>query len=104
MADFLLFFLIIYSFIKNKKLEKEERIIKNVIVLYILIVTFSYIVNYQNILYFIGGFRNVFRFFFFFLLCTIYLTKSDMLDFLNQLDGIFYINAVIMMIQYFVFD
>ena len=30
MADFLLFFLIIYSFIKNKKLEKEERIIKNI--------------------------------------------------------------------------
>ena len=102
-ADFLLVFLIIYSFIKNKKLEKEEKIIKNIIVLYILIVTFSYIVNYQNVLYFIGGFRNVFRLFFFFLLCTIYLTKSDMVKFLKKLDGIFYINAVIMMIQYFIF-
>lgn len=102
-ADILLIILIIYSLMKNKKLEKEEKIIKNIIVLYIFIVTFSYIVNYQNILYFIGGFRNVFRLFFFFLLCTIYLTKSDMVKFLKKLDGIFYINAAIMMIQYFIF-
>ena len=102
--DFLLTFLIVYSSIKNKKLGKEEKIIKNIISLYMLLVTLSYMLNYQNILYFIGGFRNVFRFFFFFLLCTIYLTKSDMVGFLKKLDVIFYINATIMLIQYSIFE
>lgn len=103
MADILLVFLIIYSIKRNKKLGKEEKVIRNIVGIYMLIVMFAYILNYQNILYFVGGFRNIFRFFLFFFVCTIYLTKSYMVEFFKNLDAIFYINAAIMMIQYFIF-
>lgn len=102
-ADFLLIFLIVYSIIKGRKLEKEEKFIRNFVVIYILITMFFYLLNYQNILYFLGGFRNVFRFFFFFFLCTLYLKQTDLVTFLEKLNILFYINAIIMIIQYFVF-
>lgn len=102
-VDILLVFLITYTITKKVKMGKEEKTIRNITIIYIIILTFSYMLNYQNILYFIVGFRNVFRFFFFFFLCTIYLTKSDVVLFLKKLDFIFYINAIIMIIQYSVF-
>lgn len=102
-ADILLVFLITYSITKRVRIGKEVKNIKNITIIYILILSFSYILNYQDILYFIVGFRNVFRFFFFFFLCTIYLTESDIVLFLKSLDFIFYINAIVMIIQYSVF-
>lgn len=102
-ADALLVFLATYSIIRKKPLGLEERIIRNFVVIYMIVVTVSYILNYQNVLFFLGGFRNVFRFFVFFLLCTIYISHKDLMDFFKILNLIFYLNAAIMLVQYFVF-
>ena len=77
MVDVLLVFLVAYSIIKKKTLGTEERAIRNFVVIYMLVVTVSYMANYQNLFFFFGGFRNVFRSFVFFLLCTIYFTQKD---------------------------
>ena len=103
MVDVLLVFLVAYSIIKKKTLGTEERAIRNFVVIYMLVVTVSYMANYQILFFFFGGFRNVFRSFVFFLLCTIYFTQKDLIIFLRNLNRVFYLNVVIMLIQYFVF-
>ena len=61
------------------------------------------VLNYQSFLYYFWGFRNQFRFFFFFLSCYMFLRKNSVKGILDMFDVMFYINFVITLIQYFVF-
>ena len=104
MVDVLLVFLVAYSIIKKKTLGTEERAIRNFVVIYMLVVTVSYMANYQNLFFFsLEDLEMFFDLLFFSLLCTIYFTQKDLIIFLRDLNRVFYLNAVIMLIQYFVF-
>lgn len=61
-----------------------------------------YIFRFQSVIYFLWGFRNNFRFFFAFLLFAVMLDSEDADFCLKFIDGIFWINAVVTFVQFFV--
>lgn len=61
------------------------------------------IVNVVNPLYFIWGFRNNFRFFLFWISCIVLLQKKDIDKLLKMFSILFWINILIITIQYFIF-
>lgn len=71
-------------------------------VLAFLIFTFvTYIFNYQSALYYIMGVRNNFRFYVAFLSFIFFIQEDDVDTYLKLFDYIFWINAVVMLFQYF---
>lgn len=72
---------------------------------YILIfigLTFSvYFIQYQSVLYYLWGFRNNFRFFFVVLVFAVFLKQSDAREYFDFFIKLFWINAVISLVQYF---
>ena len=58
------------------------------------------ILNMYSPLYYLWGFRNQFRFFFFFFSCTVCLKKDNAEEVLNLFDVMFYINFAVTLIQY----
>lgn len=61
-----------------------------------------YVPNYESAFYYLWGLRNNFRFYVFFFACIIYLNSKDIEKYLKWFDRIFYVNAVVVIIQYFV--
>lgn len=70
---------------------------------YLIFVVFAYIFNYDSIFHLLFGLRNNFRYYLFFLLCIKCFGKKDIDKILDSFEYIFYINAVLMVIQRFVF-
>ena len=67
MADALLVFLVAYSIIKKKALGTEERAIRNFVVIYMFVVTISYMFNYQTLFFFLWRIQKCFSLFCLFL-------------------------------------
>ena len=63
--------------------------------------TILYMYRYQSIFYYLWGFRNNFRFYIFFFGCILFLKKKEVEDYMSILDIVFYINSIVIMIQYF---
>lgn len=63
-----------------------------------------YIDRYQSVVYYIWGLRNNFRFYIFFFACIAYLSVEDIKNYLKLLDKLLVLNALIMVLQYFVFE
>lgn len=62
-----------------------------------------YLLNYQSIIYFLWGMRNNFRFYVFFFAIVLYLSERDAEKCFKIFDVLFWVNAPIMLIQYFAF-
>lgn len=60
-----------------------------------------YMVQYQSGLYYLWGVRNNFRFYAVFFAFAMFLTQKDIEDYLNVFDNLFWLNAVVSIIQYF---
>lgn len=64
----------------------------------------SSLINFVNPVHFIWGFRNNFRFFIFWLSCVVLLEKEDVNKILKLFNKFFWLNIIIISIQYFYFD
>ena len=81
----------------------EVRSLRNGFMLLLLVSIIGLILNLHSPLYYFWGFRNQFRFFFFFFGCTVFLKKETAEEILDLFDVLFYINLVVSLIQFFVF-
>ena len=80
----------------------KKHIIMIIFPLLFLLFTFCcYIFNYQSVFYFLWGFRNNFRFYFFFISCILFFKKEDIDTFLNLIDKVLWFNFIVVLIQYF---
>lgn len=81
---------------------------KRVLSLVILVLVFflyslvSYLLNYQSVIYFLWGMRNNFRFYVFFFAVMMFLQEKNAEKCYQMLDILFWINAPIVLIQYFI--
>lgn len=72
--------------------------------LFLLLTLFVYIFNYQSALYYLWGLRNNFRFYVFFFALIVYFRKEYVETALKLFDVLFWINAAVSLVQFFVFD
>ena len=63
----------------------------------------GFALNSWNLMYYLWGFRNNFRFFVFFLACIKFIDARNIDDYLQLMNKAFYLHFVVAMIQYFVF-
>ena len=68
---------------------------------YLLVV---YLFQYQSVFYFLWGFRNNFRFFIAFFAFIVFLDETDAKTWFRLLDILFWINAVLSVIQFLILD
>lgn len=102
LSDILLLLAVALSVMSHKHIEKHEKMIIFYLIIYFFMTFFSYFMNYQNILYYIGGLRNLFRCFIFFLLCIGNFNIRNYNKLIKFLDSVFYLNSLIMLFQFFV--
>ncbi len=89
---------------KNKKqISKELYFLKNFIIVFFVLTLIIYLLNYQSILYYLWSFRNNFRGYIIFMAAIYYFDEKDIDDILKFLNFMFYINAVVMLIQFLAF-
>ncbi len=84
---------------KNKRIKIESSVI---IISLIIINIISLILNLYSPLLFFWGFRNVYRFFMFFISCVYILSKEDYIKILEILEKIFIINFFICIYEFVV--
>ncbi len=95
--------LVVMLFRKTGKLQKK---VFPIILLVVVLFAYSlilYLFNFQSIFYFLWGVRNNFRYFVFFFAIIMFIDEDDVDQFFKVLDVLFWINAVVSLIQYFVF-
>jgi len=85
----------------NKAVVKENKIIWIWIGAFVAYTLVIYILRYQSALYYLWGFRNNFRFYAAFLAFTVFLEKEHIRYYLNLFDKLFWINAVVCFMQYY---
>ncbi len=90
--------------IVNKAIVKEQKILWIWIGVFFAYTLLIYIIRYQSALYYLWGFRNNFRFYAAFFAFTVFLNKDHIKFYLNLFDKLFWINAVVCFIQYFLLD
>lgn len=76
-------------------------ILVSVFLIYTFIV---YLCNYESALYYIWGMRNNFRFYLAFFVFIAFLCEEEVIRYFEILDFIFWVHAVISLIQFFFFD
>lgn len=64
----------------------------------------TYLIQFQSPLYYLWGFRNNFRFYVAFFAIAAFLTEGDICWYWKIFDRLFWLNVVVSLIQYFVFD
>lgn len=102
LLDFMWFALLCVFFLKKYVHLQREIIPLFIITLIFFIYTFVlYLINYQSIFYYLWGFRNNFRFYIFFFGLCLLLTKENAEALLKLFDILFWINAVVTIVQYF---
>lgn len=73
-------------------------------VCFFLIYTFIiYLFNYQSVFYFLWGLRNNFRYYVFFFALIQFISEEDVNGIFKVLDLLFWVNAAVILIQYFGF-
>lgn len=73
-----------------------------VVMVFILLTIVGQMLEYQSILYYLWGIRNNFRFFAFFMLCTLMMNRETADSCMRLMDGLFYVNLVVTLYQSFV--
>lgn len=100
-TDFMLVSTGVLYLVKGAKLSRRTSL-SAFIGIYFIYLLSAYILNFQSIFYFLFGFRHSFRYYIFFLLCINLFKGKDVDSFWNLLTKLFYINAVIMIVQYYI--
>lgn len=95
-----LLFLMIF---KRSIMVKKNTVVSLLLILAFLLYSFTvYLFNYQSPFYFLWGLRNNFRFYVFFFAVISFTAIEDVDLIFKILDVLFWVNAVISLIQYFV--
>ncbi len=101
-VDFLLIALIALFFIRRPFVISKKLAPFLVLSIIFLIYTFAvYLFNFESPFYYIWGVRNNFRFYVAFIAFAIYINKEDAVGFLDILDILFWANAIISFVQFF---
>ena len=74
------------------------------IILFLIYTIITYIFNYQSLFYYLWGVRNNFRFFVAFMAFGLYLKEQDAKNYLQILDVLFWVNAIVSVIQFFLLN
>lgn len=91
----------------SMSVRKKAALQKKVFPLFLLIVSFLlfslilYLLNYQSFLYFLWGVRNNFRYYVFFFAIVYFFSNRDVKTVLSLFDITFWINIVVVLMQYF---
>ena len=102
--DLVLIFLFIQLVLKRQRnISIEEKNLGKWILLFLAYTAITYLLNYKSIYFYLWGLRNNFRFYLFFALCIHYFPKKSIEGALSSLDIIFYVNNIVLFVQYFVF-
>lgn len=101
LCDVAWIFLLILLRIQERKVCKEYRFCRGFIILFFVYTLIGYALNMSSILRYTWGLRNNFRFYVLFLGCCIFMKKKDIDIYLKYMDKIFWLNAVLCFIQYF---
>ena len=80
----------------------EQKILLFVTMAFLLSTFVGLILQYQSILYYLWGIRNNVGFFVFFYACILYLRKGDISKIWRIFDGIFWLNFVVTLFQFFI--
>lgn len=104
LLDFCWLGLLVLMLINQKNLVKEEKILFVWIIVFFIFTLLVYIFNYQSWMYYLWGFRNNFRFYVVFFAFIYFFKKEKIKDCLNLLDKVFWVNAVVCLVQYFLLD
>lgn len=97
--------LLVALLLLGKRLGKGNAVPVQIwIILFLIYTVLVYLVQYQSILYYLWGFRNVFRFYAAFLGFAAFMRPEDAEDNLKLFDKLFWLNAVISLVQFFVLD
>lgn len=99
----LVWVLLLFEIVLNNFRMRCPQCIKlfSIVIIFFLITIFGFVINQYSPLYYLWGFRNNFRFFVFFFACTVYLRYNSARDVLKLLSKVFYINFVVILIQFF---
>ena len=87
---------------KKRQISRSAKFLLKWIVIFFLITVVNYIVNFQSPLYYLWGFRNNFRGYVLFFAVIYYFDEKNVEEALSFFDHMFYINAVLMLFQFFV--
>lgn len=71
------------------------------VLLFFIFTLLGYSAQYQSVLYYLWGFRNLFRFYACFFACAAFLTEENAARYLNWMDRLFWLNATVSLFQYF---
>ncbi len=89
--------------------QKRATVQKKIYPLFLLVIFFLlyslvlYLLNYQSVLYFFWGVRNNFRYYAFFFAVVYYFSYRDVKTVFSLFDIAFWINTVVVLVQYFFF-
>lgn len=101
-AWFFLLFLLIYF--QHSIRYQYERPLLLWLAAFVVTSACLYVLKFQSPIYYLWGVRNNFRFYPFFLAACVFQTEQDAEDYLKLFDILFWTNAVVSFVQYFVFD
>lgn len=74
------------------------------VLLFLIYTLLVYLVQYQSALYYLWGFRNSFRRYFAFFAFVAFLKASDVESFFSVFDNLFWLNAVLTVLQFFTLE
>lgn len=100
----LLALFIINIYHERIQMNTNLKIITGWVVSFLIFTFLVYVFNYQSALYYIMGIRNNFRFYFAFIAFIAFLSSDDIKNYLKIFDVLFWVNSVVMLAQYVVFD
>lgn len=85
----------------HKRISLEPQVVDlmRIVLVFFGITIIGQLLEYQSIIYYLWGFRNNFRYFVFFMMCTMVLDGDDADFGMRLMDGLFYINFVVTLYQ-----
>lgn len=95
--------LVFLLFVKTAYVKKEIAPIISIIVLFFVLAFIVYLFNFQSPFYFLWGVRNNLRFYIAFVAFTVFFDSKDIDTCIQIMDKMFWINALIVVVQFFVF-
>lgn len=96
-------FILLTMLLKRKcSISRDAKMLERWIIAFLFYCIINYAFNYQSLFYFMWGLRNNFRFYVFFMACIYYIRSDDIDNYLKIIDKLFYVNFVVILIQYFV--
>lgn len=88
---------------KRWSVNKTTKPVLGLVLAFFLYVFLVYLFRYQSIWYFLWGIRNNFRYYVFFLGIILFFSRADIPTIFRLFDVCFWLNAVVTLLQFFVF-